>query len=897
MHLKSLSVNGFKSFALPTTLEFTRGVTAIVGPNGSGKSNVADAARWVLGEMSLKTLRGKKSEDVIFAGSRLRAGHSMAEVTLLFDNADGRLPVDAAEVSVTRRLFRSGDSEYEINGAQVRLRDLHELLTKAGLGERSYAVIGQGQVDAILRASPAERKEFFEEAAGVKEFQSKKEQTLRKLETTRRNLVRVDDLVKEIRPRLASLKRQADRASLREQLQKELRTKSLVWFGAELAAIEASAESDLKQLGIVSKEREAFEQKIADLEKTHTAAEEQALAEQRTLTQNRLSESRQTLGELAAEQAEVNRRQASLEERELPADLSMLPTQIVENEARLAQLTRRAASLVPEVEKFREEVSRAEKESAATADKVKLLREKLSKGQPKKNLDQREIATLLKELNRSYDQLVSSLKTIQTLDDLPEVLELAAKPRVHLDQLLTRVERSQPIDSTSLNQQLDRVLESRDEILAQLAGSREQLARRDTEHGLLQKQIAQLTRTINDHKRQVTGSKKGGAKGAKLAALQGIKDELKELAQKIAVMDEQVRSLEKELVDLDTQSQSLRTKNRQGLEAVKEFRDKLTAVVEKQSLLNIEKGKYDVRREDMLAEARDLLGNDAATTLSRGGGQTLDQAKRDSLKNTLDALRKKVEQAGGIDETTLDEFKETQERFDFLTTQSQDLATASDKLREVIVQLDTQIHQRFAKSLEQINTEFDKAFKVLFNGGTAKLTPMRAPRKKAKTDAELEAELAGSAEANVANAKVDDQEDEITQEVEKLRASDGIVGVDIKANPPGKKLQGIGMLSGGEKALTSIALLSGILATKPSPFVILDEVDAALDEANSRRFAKIIKSLAGKTQFITITHNRETMRQAGILYGVTMQKDGVSKLLSVKLDAVTKDRVLAKTAA
>jgi len=883
MHLKSLSVNGFKSFALPTTLEFTRGVTAIVGPNGSGKSNVADAARWVLGEMSLKTLRGKKSEDVIFAGSRLRAGHSMAEVTLLFDNADGRLPVDAAEVSVTRRLFRNGDSEYEINGTQVRLRDLHELLTKAGLGERSYAVIGQGQVDSILRASPAERKEFFEEAAGVKEFQSKKEQTLRKLETTRRNLVRVEDLVKEIRPRLASLKRQAERASLREQLQQELRTKSLVWFGAELAAIDANAESDIKLLERVAAERAKLEQQIADLEKTHGASEEQSLAEQRTLSQERLSAARQTLSELEAERAEVKRRAASLEERELPTDLSSLPTQIVENEARLAQLTRRASSLVPEVEKFRSQVAKAEKESAATSEKIKTLREKLTKHRPAKHLDQRELSALVKELERSYDQLIASLKVMQTLDELPTLLASAAKPRVHLDQLAARLQRAEPIDTTKLNQQLDAVMDARDEVLAQLAAAREQLASRETEHRLLKKQIEQLQRAVKDHKAQLKGNKKAGAKGARQAALASIDDELKSLEQKIATQDEQVRSLERDLIDLDSQSTDLRKKNRDSLAKVKTLRDTLSGTVDQQSKLNVEKGKFDVRREDLLSEANDLLGPEAANTLSRGGGQSLDQAKRDSLKATLDSLRKKVEQAGGVDETVMDEFKETQERFDFLTTQSHDLATASDKLREVIAQLDTQIHQRFARSLEAINREFDKAFKVLFNGGTAKITPVRAARKKAKTTAELED---GSASADaIAQAELS-EEDQITQEVEKLRASDGIVGVDIKANPPGKKLQGIGMLSGGEKALTSIALLSGILATKPSPFVILDEVDAALDEANSRRFAKIVKSLSGKTQFITITHNRETMRQASILYGVTMQKDGVSKLLSVKLDAV-----------
>ena len=887
MHLKSLYVNGFKSFALPTTLEFTRGVTAIVGPNGSGKSNVADAARWVLGEMSLKTLRGKKSEDVIFAGSHLRAGHSLAEVTLIFDNADGTLPVDGSEVAVTRRLFRSGDSEYEINGAQVRLRDLHELLVKAGLGERSYAVIGQGQVDAILRASAAERKEFFEEAAGVKEFQTKKEQALRKLEVTRRNLVRVEDLVKEIRPRLASLKRQADRASIREQLQQELRTKSLVWFGAELAALDAAAKEETAELSKVSAQRATLEQQIAKLEQSHSAAEDQALVEQRTLVQERLAQARQTLNELESERAETRRKQASLQERDLPADVSMLPGQIAEQEAKLNQLVRRAASLVPEIEKLTEHVTRAERESAQTSEKIKQLREKLVKSRPTKSIDHRELAAIVKELTTSYNQLVISLKNIQSLDEVQDLIELSGKPRAHLEQLTTRLKSDRPIDPSQLNRELDRVLEARDELLAGLAGTREQLARRETEHRLLQKQIGQFHQTIKDYKRQVAGSQKGGAQGARHAALEGLSDDLKDIEQRSATHDEQVRALEHELSDLDVMSTEIRKKNRESLERVTTLRSDLSATVDHQSQLNVAKGKYDVHREDLLTEAQDLLGADAAATISRGGGQELPPADRQALKNTLDTLRKKVALAGGIDETVLEEFKETQERFDFLTTQSQDLSGASDKLREVVGQLDTQIHQRFAKSLEQINREFDKAFKVLFDGGTAKLLPLRATRKKpVLPDSQ-----------NPAETEPLSEDDEITQELEKLRASDGIVGVDIRANPPGKKLQGIGMLSGGEKALTSIALLSAILATKPSPFVILDEVDAALDEANSRRFAKIIKSLSSKTQFITITHNRETMRQAGILYGVTMQKDGVSKLLSVKLDAVDADGSLQKVAA
>ena len=781
MHLKSLYVNGFKSFALPTTLEFTRGVTAIVGPNGSGKSNVADAARWVLGEMSLKTLRGKKSEDVIFAGSRLRAGHSLAEVTLLFDNADGSLPVDASEVAVTRRLFRSGDSEYEINGANVRLRDIHELLVKAGLGERSYAVIGQGQVDAILRATAAERKEFFEEAAGVKEFQTKKEQALRKLETTRRNLVRVDDLVKEIRPRLASLKRQADRASLREQLQQELRTKSLVWFGAELAAIDVETSAELVQLQKITETRASLEQRIADLEKTHSAAEDQALVEQRALLQERLSQARQTLSELEAERAETRRKQASQQERELPTDIAQLPSQIAENESKLNQLVRRAASLVPDIEALRNNVAKTEKESATTSEKIKRLRDALAKDRPAKNIDQRELASLVKELASSYDQLVASLKKIQSLDELQDILELAGKPRVHLDQLTKKLESARPVDVGQLNQELDRILESRDELLAGLAGSREQLARKETEHGLLQKQIDQLQRTITNHKRQVAGSKKGGAKGARQAALDGLKEDLRELEQRIATQDEQVRALEQELTDAEAKATELRKQNRKNLDQIKELRNQLSNTIDHQSHLNVAKGKQDVRREDLLNEAKDLLGTEAAATLARGGGEELSPAERQSLKNTLDALRKKVEMAGGIDETVLEEFKETQERFDFLTNQSQDLSTASEKLREVIAQLDRQIHQRFAKSLEQINREFDKAFKVLFEGGSARLVSVKAQRKKSQPNEQPD----GQGEPEQPS-----EEDEITNELERLRSSDGIVGVDIRAKPSWQKTAG-----------------------------------------------------------------------------------------------------------
>jgi len=879
VHLKALDVNGFKSFALPTHLEFSTGLTAIVGPNGSGKSNVADAVRWVLGETSLKTLRGKKSEDVIFAGSHARSRHSMAEVTLVFDNADDGLPVDAAEVSITRRLFRSGDSEYEINGTQVLLRDLHELLLKAGFSQRSYAVVGQGQVDSVLRASPAERKEVFEEAAGVKEYQVRKEQSLRKLEATRRNLVRAEDLVREIKPRLTSLRRQAERASLREQVEHELQTESLRWFGAELAALDESGRSDIDQLKAVAKERTALDEQIAALEKARSSKEQGALDEEQTAVAGRLEKARADLVDVEERRNELRRRRAALEEKELPASVADLPERIATQQAALDRVVRRTRELVPKVETLRAQVAAAEKQRDVTSKKVQELRAALTPTKPAK-LDEREVGQLVAELERSLDELVSAIEAATTPESLSPIKQQARRTRGQLEVLVAKVKRAEPGDQAAVARELDRVLEVRDAALAELAAATSQLAAREAEHAVLAEQVTDLKQAVATLERQVAGAKKGGAAGAQRAEITVLAAELKDYDRKLATQEEQVRALEREVAEVDEKRRSLRKTGTETEEKLAELREQLSVLVERSGKLQVAEGQHAVRRDDLLREATEQLGEAKAKALARGGAAALTEAQRAKLKSHVDSLRKQLEQAGGVDSTVLEEFKSTNERFEFLSKQSADLEEASSKLRELITELDGKIHQLFSRQLEQINVEFDKAFKVLFNGGAAKLAAVRAARKKigaaATSDAADEEAVAQEAE-----------EDAVTREVERLRAGDGIVGVDVRATPPGKKLQSVSMLSGGEKALTSIALLSAILATKPSPFVILDEVDAALDEANSRRFAKIVRHLSDKTQFITITHNRETMRQASILYGVTMQKDGVSKLLSVKLDELS----------
>jgi len=880
MHLKALDLNGFKSFALPTHLEFSPGMTAIVGPNGSGKSNIADAVRWVLGETSLKTLRGKKSGDVIFAGSHGRAGQSMAEITLIFDNSDSSLPVDAAEVSITRRLFRNGDSDYEINGAPVRKMDINELLIKAGLGERSYAVIGQGQVADILRASPAERKEFFEEAAGVKQFQQKKEQSLRKLEITRRNLLRVNDLIKEVKPRLNSLKRQAERAALREEIEKEYKSASLTWFGSELAALDEAAQTDQQTLTNLTKQRTDLEEAISQLEKKQMTLEQDNIGQQRQQLNQEREQLRQNLNELEKKRAALRYRLTSLQQKGLAIDVSSLPARITALEDELLQKTGRIEQLAAPIKILLQKNKQALKLDLEATKQIQDLRQQLNSQKPAtSSLDRKEINQLVKKAQQSLLALVKQLKELSSLDELPRLVGQAEEPRRQLEILSAKLKRQEPIDLNKLSSNLNQLQEKRDQLLANLAGYREELATKQTEHTLLSKQVGALQNELHALKEQLAGAKKSGKSGAQKAAQETTKKELTTLEANITQNNQQLQKLDQQLASLNQQDQEFRNIIKETTTLVRQKRDQLTPLLEKENMLNVKKGKFDVRHEDLLAEAQQVLGQQKTQALSRGGADILPLAKRQSLKNKIAALRKKLEQAGSVDEAVTQEYQEISQRHDFLNNQSHDLSEASEKLRDIIKELDKKIRDLFSKSLHQINVEFDRAFKVLFNGGSAKLILARANQKKA----------AATTEEEVSSVAVENAEDEISQELEKLRQANAITGVDIKANPPGKKLQTVSMLSGGEKALTSIALLSAILATKHAPFVVLDEVDAALDEANSRRFAKIIKSLADKTQFIAITHNRETMRQASILYGVTMQKDGVSKLLSVKMDVIAED--------
>lgn len=766
MYLKKLELNGFKSFANKTVLDFLPdcdissggkcGITAIVGPNGSGKSNVADAIRWAIGEQSSKNLRGKKSEDVIFAGTDKKTRLGTASVTLHFDNSDKRIPIEFAEVAITRKVYRSGESEYLVNGSRVRLMDIVDLLAKAGVGKDSYCVINQGMSDAVLLATPTERRTTFEDAAGVKQYQIEKERALRKIESTKDNLARVDSLVIEIEPHLKNLRRQAEKAAQGKDIALRLRAKQELLYGYLW-------HSFVTERGTLFGERQTIETVITTLEakvkalegetktastafETNTAEDalEQALSELRTVLNMSLRELSLLEG----------RREGELEKRQ----------------------EREAVEIIP--------------------------------------VDLHFVEARLDEVSQLQAELIDKLTHIEKLEDIQDIKEFATVIRTRLSELRTQAgEGSVTMKKVSALPEAER--QASDERLA-----------------TLENDIANLKKKISEGEALVE------TKGKELVAL---RERSREEREKFFAREKEMREAEYQL---------------------QRKKDELNE-------LKVRLARVEVREEDLTNLVREELSL-APEALQYDGTPV----EREKLEREIARLKVEVEHIGTIDPLIVDEFQETEKRYTFLVTESADLRRAIESLKTVVKEMDAKIDEQFQTAFREIETKFGEYFQLIFGGGKAELKLIKVPLRKRETD--------GSDFAEASTDKEDlDDEGETTEATDDFE-----FGIDIVACPPGKRITNLSMLSGGERSLTSLALLFAIIAHNPPPFAILDEVEAALDEANSRRFSRMLRELSLHTQFVAITHNRETMSQAALLYGVTMGDDGVSKLLSIRLDQV-----------
>jgi len=736
MRLKTIELSGFKSFAKKTELEFGADITAVVGPNGSGKSNIAEAFRFVLGEQSMKSMRGKRGEDLIWNGSGSNPRAGRASVKLMFDNSDRALNLDFDEVTLERVVHRDGGNDYLLNGSVVRLRDIAELLAQANIGASGHHIISQGEADRVLTASTPERREMIEDALGLTAFLYKREEAERKIEKTAENMREVEASRRELLPHLKFLQSQVKKIEEGERLRDEL---------------------SVKWTEYLKRESDYLQQADALLK----------------------------------------------EERGEPA--------------------RRHAALNATIEHIRHELGRSKSGDASTNELMQLEAEGRTARQQREQVS--------RDLGRIEGEIAAAARLTQTIEgSVP-----ASQAQEFAERTVSELNQALRLDGQPLKAKLQALVVLATEFMRRIqkrdapqVGSKEDL------HAKKAQLEAQLSLLSTEEER--------------------VRASVEALRKKIDSEKDASREAERELFQTMAK--------RSELEAM------LGSLEARASILAREREAF--QRE--LAEAGALIGSAAAEYESF----VLDAAevsevreRQEERRRKLERMKIRLEESGAIgSEDILKEFKETTEREQFLMRELADLESSSEKLKSLIEELTKTLEVRFADGVGKINTQFDAFFKLMFDGGGASLVSVK--EKKLRRGAErsdLESPLLRS-----------DLKDENSEDIEVQE------GIDIQLSIPNKRVKGIHMLSGGERALISIALIFAMSQVNPPPFLILDETEAALDEANSRRYGDMIENLAKKSQLILITHNRETMSRAGVLYGITMGNDGISKLLSVKFE-------------
>ncbi len=1134
MFLKRLEIVGFKSFATRTVADFAPGIAVVVGPNGSGKSNVADAVRWALGEQSTKAVRARKTEELIFAGTTRRQPVGMAEVSLILDNADGSLPIAFAEVRITRRLYRSGEAEYLINGSRVRLRDITQQLLHAGLGPDSYCVIGQGAIDELILQRPDERRLAFENAADIRRHHIKLADTRGKLAATEANLARVQDVIAELEPHVRRLKVQADRAQRADRARAELHTLQLTFFrhrlretraehqAAERARREAADGLRVaeERTAAVRSESAAAEQGLDALETRLAAVRPRvdALRDQARTAERGLAVTRERSAALAEQRAHLAQEIQRLSERvdalrgeaaEYEQDGGAAGNGTPEDAATMARLRSRLAEVVAALEQVRQagDAARQARDAAdrrilqleerlasseqrlrqseatvavdearqsdrrarieALADSVARLGHDLAAQQDGLTTAQHSLAQAVEERRlageradraresarvaaRQADRLQGTLEALGfrpdatqrgaaattlpsqwrvVLDGLPVVgiaADLAARvrpvDRLVRGYLMRTVVMADAAAAREAHRRLSAELDpaapawavlSADGLLLTALGDRSVVSgadegtaladwRRQVQQLQAERAAAETARGEAERAHEEAAASLAAAEEAVRAARAAVRDgesslqaarraeattgaelrqhraALEHAAYDAAALADAQRSheartraareevavartdraaavtrlgaVEENAVSLTAEAEAVRGRiaqletERARWVAAREARASLSARLRSDlAAADMDRRAVDERAKQLAAQVRDqaerevrlneevqtataelaplqdelragadertallarrralderLAGlraderaaheqyatalvrvqraDDAVERLERemvdagdleadapGGADWARQLRLalgtpdvaspggdepamdvEAVRRRIATVQRELRSVGTVAATVLNEYQELSERHDFLQGQSEDLRRAMAELRQAARELEQTMAERFGRVFEATNAAFGDCFRQLFGGGEARL---------------------------------------VLTEPDDLLTS----GVDIVARPPDKKLQGLLSLSGGERALTVVALLFGLLKVNPTPFCVLDEVDAALDEANVQRFAEMLGRFAREIHFIVVTHNRATMEQADALYGVTMDGSGVSRVYAVEPRAV-----------
>ncbi len=1182
MYLKRLEMQGFKSFADKTVLEFMPGITTVIGPNGSGKSNISDSIRWVLGEQSIKSLRGTKSEDIIFAGTQNRKSLGFAEASIVIDNTDGKLPIEFAEVVVTRRIFRNGESGYFINKAPCRLKDIQELFMDTGIGKDGYSIIGQGKIDDILSNKSEDRRNIFEEAAGIVKYRARKTESEKKLEQTKLNLLRINDILAEIEANIGPLKNQAEKAKKYLSLREELKSIEIGLFIYNIDTYKVKIEELVKDIDIINSQKEDEESRLSVLQnlKENLKTELEEIISKIEETQNLGFESEKKIEQINSdinvqktkiennnqnsdtylkEIEELKKRNAEiLEEKEnrinkkdnLLANREKFVLELEEKENKLQELTSKLSKEEVEIEEkkkqvenntetkyenreaintleinnenlnkrsktvkneIQETISKLDEKRMLKSDLLKTFNEKESKrNECQKRLEDikvkreeanakitefdnkinnltqeyrikdskqkflqemekekegysRAVKSILTQcevdsnLNKGVKGVLASLITVpeeyqlavetvlgqtlqnivtETEEDAKKLIEYLRKNNLgrasflpitsvkgkNIDKLITNGTQgvigvaskliktdkkyeeiiSNLLGKTVIVNDMDtaiviakqnkysfRIVTLKGDIINpsgaisggsttqktnSIIGRTAQIKQLEKEIEKIQKEIEKITKEKEDYENSIESlleeitSIEASSRETEIeyatekqrlesieetissleAKLDKLKIETNEIVEAIdknkeekAVIEQKNLELEQETTTLNTaiqkfaeknkenqkyiddlnfditnlkisvssfdessnsleeilsrienelqtnmskienkkqQSENLKVENEELTKTIEELKQNIeqikievstssetaqklkqeksnknmaitkaeTEIEEKYKIieeiknqankLEVKKSKLDVELEQIINK----MWEDYEITPNTAGEFKKPNNVAETTKE-VKHLRDEIKNLGSINIDSIEEYKQTKERYDYMCEQRLDLENASSKLKKVIQDMTKIMKEQFEKQFNIINKNFGEVFKELFGGGKAEL--------------------------------------KLTDETDILNC-----GIEIEVQPPGKKLQNMMLLSGGERAFTAIALLFSILRINPAPFCVLDEIEAALDDVNVYKFADYLKKFTGETQFLVITHRKGTMEAADTVYGITMEESGISKLLSMKLE-------------
>lgn len=1179
MYLKRIEMQGFKSFADKTVLEFKPGITTVIGPNGSGKSNISDAIRWVLGEQSMKSLRGAKSEDIIFAGTQARKSLGFAEVSIVIDNNDNKLPIEYSEVTVTRKIYRSGETGYFINKVPCRLKDILELFMDTGIGKDGYSIIGQGKIDEILSNKSEDRRHIFEEAAGIVKYRTRKQESEKKLEQTKLNLLRINDILAEIEANIEPLKLQSDKAKQFLDLREELKSIEVGLFIYNINTYKEKLEQLVKDEDIITSQKEAEDGKMEALQASKeelrqvvddiTAQIEnmqnigfessnkiEKINSEIGISNERIQNNNANKQRLEAEILEVKSRIEELKEEQkqklekktnLTSNKEKFEKELAEKEAELAELSKKLSAKELEIEgkkqivqdnidkkyelaaeintqdvnyenleKRKKQLKNEIDSVISELDSTRYGKNEISKGfydiESKRNIavEKLEKSVQAKEQNmqklKQYEDEISKLtytqrmkqarhqflietekekegynKTVKSLlvacdkdsslnKGIHGVLanlisvekEYETAIEMCLGQALQNVVTSTEQDAKKMieylrsnslgrasflpiasvqGKKLDKLTKmdgvigiasdlvkskkEYEQIILSLLGRTVVVEDMDTAIALAKKdKYSFRIVTLKGDIISSSGSISGGSVQTKTVNILGRSREIEDLEKELKKLEKQIADktaekeeyassigdsieetakLEKELQEIEiiyatekqkmvaveenitrlenrlaklkeevTQTEKQKEENRllkeqkeTEIQTLTQQIEELNKVIEEFALNNKDNQKYiddlnfditnlkisvtsfdesessieemverisqDIKNNEQSIENKNqniLAINEENTKLEQtiteynaqieqikqevtNSGTKVEElkqeriAKNEKLVNTeneiqsqfstleslkeqiikldvkktkleqdlqqvveslwneyeltpnsteeyqkpnnvataqkqVNSLRNKIKDLGSINIDSIEEYKKTKERYDFMSEQRLDLENTASKLRKIIGDMTTTMQNQFKEKFELINKNFNEVFTELFNGGKAEL--------------------------------ILENEENILE-----------CGIDIRVQPPGKKLQNMMLLSGGEKAFTAIALLFAILKINPAPFCILDEIEAALDDVNVYRFAEYLKKFCKQTQFLVITHRKGTMEAGDSVYGVTMEENGISKLLSIKL--------------